>query len=438
MLNLFFRVFLGEEVNILGGHKVITGLDIGTTKICAIIAEITNENKIEIIGIGLTPSHGLRKGIVVDIDATSRAIKEAYKKAERMAGITINSAFVGIAGAHISSLNSHGVVAVTGEEKEIKESDIQRVMEAAKIIPLSAEEEMLHVLAREFIVDGCAGIKDPLGMSGVRLEVETHIVTGSSTSIQNLVKSVMRAGLDVDDIVLEQLASSESVLTEDEKELGVALVDIGGGTTDLIVFQEGSISYTSVLPVGGNHVSNDIAVGLRTPVSEAEMIKITAGCALKNMVEKDEFIEVMTASGKTRKQVSRSKLCDVIEPRMQEIITLVKRELDRVGPRDLTPAGVVLTGGASLLTGADELASGIMKLPVRLGEPENISGLTDVIENPVYAKKGDKVPRAIFSTAVGLIEYSLKYHKPVNSKYFNNDKVGDFFNKLKNWLSDFF
>jgi cell division protein FtsA len=422
----------------VGGRRVVTGLDIGTTKICTIIAEITPESKIDIIGIGLAPSHGLRKGIVVDIDATSRAIKEAYQKAERMAGVNIESAFVGIAGSHISSLNSHGVVAVTGDEKEIKESDIERVMEAAKIIPLSAEEEMIHVLAREFIIDGCAGIKDPLGMSGVRLEVETHIVTGSSTSIQNLVKSVLRAGLDVDDIVLEPLASSESVLTEDEKELGVALVDMGGGTTDLIVFQEGSICYTSVLPVGGNHVSNDIAVGLRTPIAEAEKIKITAGCALKSMAGKDDLIDVMTASGKTKRQVSRRSLCEVIEPRMQEIFTLVKRELDRVGPRDMTPAGVVLTGGASLLAGADELASQITGLPVRLGEPEHISGLTDVIDNPVYINKGDKVPRAIFSTAVGLIEYGVKYHKPVNNKYFNNEAVGDFFVKLKKWLSDFF
>ncbi len=422
----------------MGSRRIITGIDIGTTKICTIIAEITPENSIDIIGIGLAPSHGLRKGIVVDIDETSKAIKEACQKAERMAGIKVNSAFVGIAGSHISSLNSHGVVAVTGEEKEIKESDIQRVIDAAKIIPLSAEEEMLHVLAREFIVDGCTGIKDPLGMSGVRLEVETHIVTGSSTSIQNLVKSVLRAGLDVDDIVLEPLASSESVLSIDEKELGVTLVDIGGGTTDIIVFQEGSISFTSVLPVGGNHVSNDIAVGLRTPIGEAEKTKIQWGCALSNMVSKDEYIDVIAASGKKKKQFSRRTLCDVIEPRMQEIFTLIKRELDRVGPRDITPAGIVLTGGASLLSGADEMASQIIELPVRLGEPEHISGLTDVVDNPVYIKKGDKVPKAIFSTAVGLIEYGKKYQKPVSKNYFNNQFMGDFFVKLKNWLNDFF
>ena len=246
----------------MGRRNIMTGIDIGTTKICAMIAEIKSDDQIEIIGIGLSPSHGLRKGIVVDIDKTSNAIKKAVEKAERMAGVSVESAYVGIAGAHISSINSHGVVAVTGEEKEIEASDIQRVMEAAQIIPLSGEEEIIHVLAREFIVDGCEGIKDPLGMSGVRLEVETHIVTGSSTSIQNLVKSVLNIGLEVEDIVLEPLASSKAVLSEDEKELGVALVDIGGGTTDVIVFHEGSIAYTSVLPVGGNHVSNDIAVGL--------------------------------------------------------------------------------------------------------------------------------------------------------------------------------
>lgn len=419
-------------------RRVITGLDIGTTKICAIIAEVTQENNVDIIGIGLSPSHGLRKGIVVDIDETSKAIKEACNKAERMAGISVNSVYVGIAGSHISSLNSHGVVAVTGEEKEIKDSDIQRVMEAAKIIPLSAEEEIVHVLAREFIVDGCTGIRDPLGMSGIRLEVETHIVTGSSTSIQNLVKSVHRAGLDVEDIVLEPLASSESVLTEDEKELGIALVDIGGGTTDIIIFQQGSIYFTSVLPVGGNHVSNDIAVGLRTPIREAENLKIKHGCAIADSVDEEEYIEVVSASGKNIEKVQRKALCEVIEPRMQEIFNLVRRELDRVGPRDLTPAGIVLTGGASLLEGADRLASQVIGLPARLGEPEHISGLSDVIDNPVYLKKGDKVPKAIFATAVGLVEYGKKYFKPVKQSNRSNELVSDFFSKLKKWFSDFF
>lgn len=418
--------------------RIVTGLDIGTTKICAMIAEVSKESNPEIIGIGLAASHGLRKGIVVDIEKTSNAIKEAVEKAERMAGVKINSAFVGIAGSHINSINSHGVVAVAGNEKEIKSSDIQRVMEAAKIIPLSSEEEIIHVLAREFIIDGCPGIKDPLGMSGVRLEVETHIITGSSTSVQNLVKSVLRAGLDVNDIVLEPLASSESVLTEDEKELGVVLTDIGGGTTDIMVFHEGSIAYTSVLPVGGNHVSNDIAVGMRTPVNEAEKIKIKYGTARCVDIDESEYIEVLSASGKTKNNIPRRALCEVIEPRMYEIFNMVKKEIDKSGSRDMTPAGLVITGGASLLEGSDDLATQVLDMPVRRGEPENVNSLSDVIDNPVYEKKGDTVPRAIFSTVVGLINYGIKYKPEIKEKSNNNEIVKSFFDKLTAWFKDFF
>ncbi|MGM0602490.1 MAG: cell division protein FtsA [Bacillota bacterium] len=421
-------------------RKIITGLDIGTTKICALIAEIGGEGNIEIVGIGLSPSNGLRKGIVVDIDKTSHAIKSAVQKAERMAGIKVDSAYVGIAGSHIQSINSHGVVAVTGDEKEIKKSDIERVLDAAKIIPLSSEEEILHVLAREFIVDGCPGIKDPLGMSGVRLEVETHIVKGASTSVQNLVKSVLRAGLSVDDVVLEPLASSESVLSEDEKELGVVLVDIGGGTTDLIVFHEGSIAHTSVLPVGGNHVSNDIAVGLRTPVSEAEKIKILHGTALAEKIGEEDYIEVLSASGRERKKMPRRLLCEVIEPRMREIFNMVKKELKTVGPADLTPAGMVLTGGASLLEYSGDLAAQVTELPVRIGEPDYVSGLSNIIDNPVYIKKGDTVPRAIFSTSVGLVQFGINDDNMGEATKSSNSKaiVNNFFTRLKNWFSEFF
>ena len=423
----------------MNNSNIITALDIGTTKICTMIAEISN-NKIDVIGIGITPSHGLRKGIVVDIEETSSSIRESVKKAERMAGFEIDSAFVGIAGSHISSINSHGVVAVTGTDKDIKNSDIQRVMEAAQIIPLSGEEEILHVLAREFIVDGCRGIKDPLGMSGVRLEVETHIVTGSTTSIQNLVKSVMHTGLDVDDIVLEPLASGQAVLTEDEKELGVALADIGGGTTDLIVFHEGSISYTSVLPIGGDHVSNDIAVGLRTPVSRAEELKIMEGAASCDVVSDDEYIEVVSASGKVKKNIPRFSLCEVIEPRAREMFKMIKNNLDEAGPRDLTPAGLVLTGGASLLEGSCELASKIIGLPVRRGQPNYVDGLSDIIDNPVYTKKNDRIPEPVFSTAVGLITYGIEYgpQKTKNRSSQSKDIVNRFFKKLKNWFEDFF
>ena len=421
-------------------REIIAGLDIGTTKICAIISEIKENNALEIIGIGLARSSGLRKGIVVDIDKTSRAIKKAVEKAERMAGISMDSAYIGIAGSHISSVNSHGVVAVTGDEKEIKASDIQRVMEAAQIIPLSSEEEIIHVLAREFVVDGCKGIKDPLGMSGVRLEVETHIVTGSTTSIQNLVKSVLRAGLEVEDIVLEPIASSNAVLSEDEKELGVALVDIGGGTTDIIVFHEGSIAYTSVLPVGGNHVSNDIAVGLRTPVSEAEKIKIKEGCCLAENVGPDEYIEVLAASGNKKNRISKRKLSQVIEPRVREIFKLINEQLKEAGSRDLIPAGLVITGGASLLEETEKLAAEIAELPVRIGKPEYVSGLSDVIDNPVYAKKEGRVPQAIFSTAVGLLQYGIEYSSTSSrsKKKKSRELVYDFIERLRNWFDDFF
>ncbi|MFP4199409.1 MAG: cell division protein FtsA [Halanaerobium sp.] len=425
-------------------RKIITGLDIGTTKICALIAEVSGDNNIEIIGIGLAPSNGLRKGIVVDIDKTSHAIKSAIQKAERMAGQKVDSAYVGIAGSHIKSINSHGVVAVTGDEKEIKESDIKRVIDAARIVPVSAEEDILHVLPREFIVDGSPGIQDPLGMSGVRLEVETHIIKGASTSIQNLVKSVLRAGLSVDEVVLEPLASSQAVLSSDEKDLGAVLVDIGGGTTDVIVFHEGSIAHTSVLPVGGNHVSNDIAVGLRTPVSEAEKIKIMHGSVLPEKIDEQEKIEVLAASGKERKKLSRKMLCQVIEPRMTEVFSMVKKELASAGPADLTPAGMILTGGASLLDGSEELASDITELPVRIGEPDYVSGLSNVIDNPVYIKKGDTIPRAIFSTAVGLVEFALENEDAKNNNHSNNSSnnskeiVSGFFNKLKTWFSEFF
>ncbi|MFW6381166.1 MAG: cell division protein FtsA [Bacillota bacterium] len=419
-------------------RRIVTGLDIGTTKICTMIAEITRDNKIEIIGIGLSPSHGLRKGVVVDIDQTSNAIYKALSKAERMAGLEVDSAFVGIAGSHISSINSHGVVAVAGEKKEIQEGDVERVMEAAQIVPLSGEEQIIHVLPREFIVDGCRGIRDPLGMSGVRLEVETHIVTGSSTSVQNLVKSILRAGLSVEEIVLEPLASSMSVLSEDEKELGVALADMGGGTTDVIVFHEGSIAYTSVLPVGGNHVSNDIAVGLRTPINEAEKIKRREGSTMVEQIGEDEYIKVLSASGKNKNEVPRRTLCNVIEPRTREIFNMIRKELEEAGPRDLTPAGLVLTGGGSLLEGTADLASDVVNLPVRLGQPDYVNGLSEVIDNPAYSQKGEKVPKAIFSTAVGLIEYGAEHATDSQSKAKTGELVEDFFRKLKQWFNDFF
>jgi len=427
----------------VSSRRIITGLDIGTTKICTIIAEVTSDEDFEIIGIGFSPSKGLKKGVVVDIDKASNAIRESINKAQIMAGIEVKSAFIGIAGSHISSINNHGVVAVSGDEKEITENDIDRVMEAAQIISLPSEEEIIHVIPREFIVDGHKGIKDPLGMSGVRLEVETHIVKGSSTSIQNLVKSVIRAGIEVNDIVLEPLASSKSVLTEDEKELGVILVDIGGGTTDIVVFHEGSIVATYVLPVGGNHVTHDIAIGLRTPISEAEKLKIHYGTTL-NPVNNEEdndrnnYIEVLSASGENKREIPRRMLTNVIEPRTTEMYEMINRQIYSAGPKDLTPAGVVLTGGASLLDGSAQLAEGVFDLPVRLGKPDYVYGLSDVIDDPLYKNKDGKIPKAIFSTVIGLIEYGME-NEPNEIKGKNEKEITEsFFNKIKSWFQDFF
>ncbi|MCF8008346.1 MAG: cell division protein FtsA [Halanaerobiales bacterium] len=429
----------------MSARKIVTGLDIGTTKICTIIAEVASESNFEIIGIGFSPSKGLKKGVVVDIDKASNSIRESINKAQIMAGLEVDSAYIGIAGSHISSINNHGVVAVSGDKKEIKQNDIDRVMEAAQIISLPAEEEIIHVIPKEFIVDGYKGIKDPLGMSGVRLEVETHIVKGSSTSIQNLVKSVIRAGLEVDDIVLEPLASSKSVLTDDEKELGVILVDIGGGTTDIVVFHEGGIVATYVLPVGGNHVTHDIAIGLRTPISEAEKIKINHGTTkIADPEDEDYYIEVLSASGKDKREISRRLLTNVIEPRTKEMYEMINRQIYSAGPKDLTPAGVVLTGGASLLDGSALLAEDIFDLPVRLGKPEYVYGLSDVIDDPIYKSKDGKIPKAVFSTVIGLIEYGLEYgpnevsNKKETTKRNEKEITKSFFNKVKKWFKDFF
>ncbi len=421
----------------------ITALDVGTKKICCLIAEVLEENEIEIIGVGLAPSRGLRKGIVVDIDEASESMEKAVLEAERMAGLEIDSAFVGIAGSHISSENSHGVVAVTGEDREIARRDIDRVINAARSIPMGQEEEIIHVLPREFIVDGTGGIKHPQGMSGIRLEVETHIVKGAATSINNLIKSVRRTDLQVEELVLDQLASSQAVLKEDEKELGVAMVDIGGGTTDFIVFHQGNIAHTSVLPVGGNHVSQDIAVGLKTPVKEAEKVKIMHGYALVDEAEKNDKISVLSASGDEKREVSRRYLCQIIQPRMEELFSMVASELDSAGGSDRVPAGLVLTGGASLLEGSCKLASQIVDLPVRRGEPDYVDSLSEIIENPVYTRKEDQIPRAVYSTSVGLLLYALEYTSAGRRRTHGDGResgetVRNFFSRLKQFFNDFF
>ena len=403
--------------------NIIVGLDIGTTKVCAIVGGVT-DNGIDIIGIGSHPSEGLRKGVVVNIESTVNSIKGAVEEAELMSGHEISSVFTGIAGGHISGFNSHGIVAV--KSREVDENDVKRSIEAAKAIAIPLDREVLHVLPQHYIVDNQDGIKTPVGMSGVRLEAKVHIITGAVTSAQNIIKSVNRVGLDVNDIVLEQLASSEAVLSSDEKELGVAIIDIGGGTTDIAVFYEGSIKHTAVLSLGGNYLTGDIAVGLRTPTVEAEKIKINYGCAYTPLIPKDEIIEVPSVGGREPRKVSRQILGEIIEPRMEEILNLAHREIVKSGYDDLLAAGVVLTGGTAILEGITELAEQIFNMPVRRGYPIGIGGLTDIVNSPMYA------------TGVGLIIYGSKdYYRNVFKR-----SDGNIFNRvnrrMKRWFTEFF
>ena len=404
-------------------ENVVVGLDIGTTKICVIVGEI-KEDGLDIIGVGLCPSKGMRKGVIVNIDGTVKAIKQAVVEAELMSGVKIDSVFTGIAGGHISGFNSGGVIAVKGNE--ITQEDIKRVIDAATAVALPADREVLHVIPQEFIVDGQDGIKDPVGMSGVRLETKVHIVTGAVASAQNIIKACNKAGLNVQDIIIEQLASSEAILNKDEKELGVAVVDIGGGTTDIAVFHENSISYTGIISIGGDQVTNDIAVGLRTPLESAEAIKKDSGCCYSEFVEDDEDIEVPGVGGREPKNMPRSLLVEIIEPRVEELFTLIKREIYKSGVYDSLASGIVLTGGTVIMEGMVELAEEIFELPVRRGNPNPVGGLYDVINSPMYA------------TAVGLLLYGSKNFKreefPVKSK-----KVFDTtLKRMKEWFREFF
>ena len=408
--------------------SIIAGLDVGTTKICAIVGEVNDENRIDIIGIGSAPSRGLRKGVVVNIEGTVRSIEKAIKEAELMAGVDLNTVFVGIAGSHIKGINSRGVVAVSGKMKEISKHDIDRAIDAARAVAIPVDREVLHILPQEYIIDDQDGIIEPLGMSGVRLEVEVHIITAAVTSAQNLIKSVKRAGLDIEDIVLEQFASSKAALTPQEKEIGAVLIDIGGGTTDVIVFVHGKVRHTSVLGLGGNHVTNDIAVGLRTPTGEAERIKCRYGCACTDLVEEDETIEVPSVGGRKPRVLSRQVLSEIIEPRMEEIFTLVKNDLKHIGyDETLLAAGVVVTGGAAIMKGVPELAERIFDLPVRRGMPTNIGGLVDVVNSPIY------------STGVGLVQYGMEFDSLNTFQKTNEDHLfPKILARMKQWFKEFF
>jgi cell division protein FtsA len=401
--------------------ELLVGLDIGTTKICAVVGEATPEG-LDIVGIGTHPSVGLRKGVVVDIQSTVDSIKRAVEEAELMAGCEINAVYAGIAGGHIQGLNSLGVIAV--KSREVTQQDIDRVIDAAKAVAIPFDREVIHILPQEYIIDDQSGIHNPLGMSGVRLEARVHIVTGAVTSAQNIVKCCNRAGLDVCDIVLESLASSEAVLSPEERQLGVAMVDFGGGTSDLAIFAENSIRHTSVVALGGNNLTNDIAVGLRTPLEEAEKIKQRYGCAMTSMIQKDETIQVPSVGGGKPRVLSRQILGEIIEPRVEEIITLLQREIRRSGYSDLVASGLVITGGSASLPGLPELAEQIFNMPVRTGIPSRIGGLVDVVRNPMYA------------TGVGLVLYA-KSRKP--KKLFRirqNNIFNRLVDRMRRWFGD--
>ena len=370
--------------------NILVGLDIGTSKVACIVAD-ASEGTLEIIGMGNAPSRGMKKGMVVNIESTTDSIRRAVEEAELMAGCRISSVHCGISGAHVKSLNSHGIVAV--RNREVTESDIERVIDAACAVAIPADQKILHVLPQEFAVDDNEGIQEPVGMSGVRLEAKVHIVTGAVTSAHNIQKCVARCGLEVAKLSLEQLASSYAVLTEDEKDLGVALVDIGGGTSDIAVFINGSIRHTAVIPIAGDQVTNDIAVALRTPTQHAEDIKIRYGCALPQLITDDDAIEVPSVGDRPPRRLSRYTLAEVIKPRYEELFMLIHKELVRSGFDDLLAAGVVITGGSSRMEGLTDLAEEVFHMSVRLGMPQRVRGLTDIVRNPIH------------STGVGLLEF---------------------------------
>ena len=403
-------------------EKLIVGLDIGTSKVLAIVGETCPTGEIEIIGVGYHPSRGMKKGVVVNIESTVQSIQRAIEEAELMAGCQIHSVYAGIAGSHINSFNSHGIVAI--KDKEVAGGDVGRVIEAARALAIPTDQKILHILPQEYVIDNQDGVREPQGMCGVRLEAKVHIVTGAVSAAQNIIKCVRRCGLEVDDVVLEQIASSTSVLTEDEKELGVCLADIGGGTTDISVFTEGAIRHTAVIPIAGDQVTNDIAVALRTPTQHAEDIKMKYGCALTELARRDETIEVPSVGDRPPRKLSRQTLAEVIEPRIEELYGLVLAELRRSGFEEVMGSGVVLTGGSSKMVGMIDLAEEVFHMPVRLGVPQYVGGLTGVIDNPIYA------------TGVGLVLYGAqnKNGLPYLIHASSNSGFKGMFGKARSWF----
>lgn len=399
------------------GGRMIVGLDIGTSKVVAIVGEISSTGDLSIVGIGSHKSVGLKKGVVVNIESTVQSIQRAIEEAELMAGCQIHSVYVGIAGNHIRSLNSHGIVAI--RDREVYAQDLERVLDAAQAVAIPADQKILHILPQEYLIDDQEGVKEPLGMSGVRLEAKVHLVTCAVNAGQNIEKCIRRCGLEVEDIILEQLASSYAVLTDDEKELGVCLVDIGGGTTDIAIFTEGAIRHTGVIPIAGDQVTNDIAMALRTPTQHAEEIKIRYACALAKLTGVDETIKVPSVGDRPSRDLSRQALAEVVEPRYEELFTLIQHELQRSGFEDMVAAGIVLTGGTSKMEGVIELAEEIFHMPVRLGAPTNVKGLKDIVANPIY------------STGVGLLMYGME--KTSDSQPTLEYKE-DAFDRIKGWF----
>jgi cell division protein FtsA len=404
-----------------GDKNLIVGLDIGTSKVVAIVGEVNEDGDIEVVGIGTHPSRGLKKGVVVNIESTVHSIQRAVEEAELMAGCDIRSVYTGIAGSHVRSLNSHGIVGI--RDSEVSHSDVDRVIDAARAVAIPADQKILHILPQEYVIDGQEGIREPVGMSGVRLEAKVHMVTGAESAAQNIVKCVQRCGLEVDDIVLEQLASSYSVLTEDEKELGSCIVDIGGGTTDIAVFLHGAIQHTAVIPIAGDQVTNDIAVSMRTPTQYAEEIKIKYACALSQLANPDETIEVPSVGERPPRRLARQTLAEIVEPRYEELFGLIRDELRRSGFEELIAAGIVITGGSAKMEGAVELAEDVFHMPVRLGFPQYVEGLKDVIRNPIHA------------TGVGLLLYGHenllrrgRRSTPVSSN------VGEIWERMRTWF----
>jgi len=411
----------------LAGEDLIVGLDIGTTKVCVVIGQLGASGQLEITGVGTTPSRGLRRGVVINIETTVRSIANAIEAAEMMSGREVGAVYTGIAGGHIEGINSRGVVAVTGRGREVTREDVDRVVDAAKAIVIPMDREVLHVIPQEFIVDDQGGIKNPIGMIGVRLEAEVHIITGAVTSAQNIVKCVNRAGFKVNDIVLEPLASSKAVLSQDEKELGVLLVDLGGGTTDVLLHLEGAPYHTEVLAIGGDQVTNDLSIMLKTPLEAAEKIKKEAGCCYAGLVQEDEEVLIPGVGGRAPRGIARRELVEIIQPRMAEILGMIREQIDRKGYLHLLGGGIVLTGGGSLLRGAAELAAEIFNLPARVGYPVKLGGLVEEYRSPIYA------------TGVGLVLYGATKRDVGLMDTSSSEKAfSSVWDRMKNWFKEFF